>query len=78
MFDQLVHQLLAHENQLTPTMSTTRFIDGLRDEIKSVVVIQHPPDLDIACSLALLQEDVLLLCCIWEGAMEERWSMVQS
>jgi hypothetical protein len=60
LFDLLVHQLLAHENQLTPTMITTRFIDGLRDEIKSVVVIQRPPDLDTACSLALLQEDVLL------------------
>jgi hypothetical protein len=41
-------------------MITTRFVDGLRDEIKSVVVIQRPPDLDTACSLALLQEDVLL------------------
>jgi hypothetical protein len=60
LFDQLVHQLLAHENQLTPTMITTRFIDGLRDEIKSDVVIQRPPDLDTACSLALLREDVLL------------------
>jgi hypothetical protein len=60
LFDQLVHQLLAHENQLTPTMITTTFIDGLRDEIKSVIVIQRPPNLNTACTLALLQEDVLL------------------
>jgi hypothetical protein len=39
-FDQFVHQLLAHESQLTPTMIIARFVDGLRDEIKFVVVIQ--------------------------------------
>jgi hypothetical protein len=58
-FDILLHQLLAHENQLTPTMVTTRFLDGLRDEIKMVVIIQHPVDLDTTCSLALLQEEVM-------------------
>jgi hypothetical protein len=59
-FDQLMHQLLAHENNLTLTMITARFIDGLKDEIKNDVIIQRPPELDTACSLALLQEDVLL------------------
>lgn len=41
-FDQLLHQLLAHESQLTPTMITSRFVDGLKDEICSVVIIQRP------------------------------------
>jgi hypothetical protein len=41
-------------------MITTRFIEGLKDEIKSVVIIQRPTDLDTACSLAMLQEDMLL------------------
>jgi hypothetical protein len=59
-FDQLMHQLLAHENHLTSTMITGRFVDGLKDEIKSAVIIQRPSDWDTACSLALLQEDVLL------------------
>jgi hypothetical protein len=58
-FDQLIHQLLAHENQITTTMITTQSVDGLRDDIRSIVVIQHPLELDIVCSLALLQEDVL-------------------
>jgi hypothetical protein len=35
-------------------------IDGLKDEIKSDVIIQRPDDMDTACSLAMLQEDVLL------------------
>jgi hypothetical protein len=59
-FDQLIHQLLAYENHLTSAMITTRFIDGLKDEIKSDVIIQRPDDLDTTCSLAMLQEDVLL------------------
>jgi hypothetical protein len=59
-FDILMHQLLAHEGQLTLAMITARFVDGLKDEIKSVVVIQRPVDLDTACSLAMLQEDVLM------------------
>jgi hypothetical protein len=58
-FDILMHQLLAHETQLTSSMITARFVDGLTDEIKSVVVIQRPSDLDTVCSLALLQEDIL-------------------
>jgi hypothetical protein len=58
-FDILLHQLLAHEGQLTPAMVTTRFIDGLRDEIRAVVAIQRPTELDTTCSLALLQEEVM-------------------
>jgi hypothetical protein len=42
-FDQLMHQLLAHENNLTSTMITARFVDGLKDEIKTVIIIQRPP-----------------------------------
>jgi hypothetical protein len=36
---------------------TTRFVDGLKNEIKSVVLVQRPADLDTACALALLQEE---------------------
>jgi hypothetical protein len=44
-FDLLLHQLLAHENHLTTTMVTTRFVDGLKDELRAVVIIQRPADL---------------------------------
>jgi hypothetical protein len=30
----------------------------LRDDIKSIVLVQRPDDLDTVCSLALLQEEV--------------------
>jgi hypothetical protein len=37
------------------------FIDGLIPEIKSVVLVQHPQNLDTACVLALLQEEAMAL-----------------
>ena len=33
-------------------------MEGLRPDIRAVVLVQRPPDLDTACSLALLQEEV--------------------
>lgn len=36
----------------------TWFIEGLRADIRAMVLIQRPPDLDTSCSLALLQEEV--------------------
>jgi hypothetical protein len=59
-FDILMHRLLAHEGQLTLAMITARFVDGLKDDIKSFVVIQRPVDLDTTCSPAMLQEVVLM------------------
>jgi hypothetical protein len=51
--------MLAHNPTIDPEIFTTTFIDGLRDEIRQVVIIQQPVDLDAASSLAILQEEVL-------------------
>lgn len=53
-FFVLLHQLLAHETQLTFAMIMDRFVNGLKDAVRDVVVIQRPHDLDTACSLTLL------------------------
>jgi hypothetical protein len=37
---------MAHEHQLTSTMVTARFIDGLKDELKIAVIMQGLSDLD--------------------------------
>jgi hypothetical protein len=52
-FTELVNQLVAYENSSDHKYYTTRFVD----DIKSVVLLQHPADLDTACVLALLQEE---------------------
>lgn len=58
-FDGLMHQLLSYDNALTPLYFLTKFVDRLKDEIRGVVMIQKPVDLDVAYSVALLQEEIL-------------------
>ena len=60
LFDELMHQLLAHDPLVNPTFLTNKFIDGLADNIKAAVLLLHPKDLDTTSSLAILQEDLLL------------------
>jgi hypothetical protein len=57
-FSQLVDQLKAYSTISDPLYYTMRFIDGLRDDIKSVVLVQRPRTLDSAFVLAQLQEEV--------------------
>jgi hypothetical protein len=57
-FAELVDQLSAYTSTTDPLYYTLTFIDGLRDDIKSIVLVQRPADLDTACVLASLQEEV--------------------
>lgn len=59
-FSDTIHQLLAHEPTFSPTAITNRFVDGLKHEIKCVVMMHKPQNLDSASALALLQEEALL------------------
>ena len=61
-FDNLMHQLMAYGNSDIPDYFVTKFIEGLRDDIRTVVMVQKPPDLDAACSVALLLEEALEGC----------------
>jgi hypothetical protein len=56
-FCTLVDHLSAYEANVDPLYYTMRFVDGLRDDIRSVVMVQRPSTLDTACSLALVQEE---------------------
>jgi hypothetical protein len=56
-FCELVDQLQAYSHNVEPLYYTTRFIDGLRSDIKYFISVQRPRDFDTACCLALLQED---------------------
>lgn len=66
-----MHQMLANNPHIDPEIFTTTFIDGLKTLIRSVVLIQRPPDLDTAGSLALLQEEVLEDCRVVERPRSE-------
>jgi hypothetical protein len=56
---ELVDQLSAHEpsHSANSRYYATCFVDGLKHEIKSIILVQMSVDLDIAFSLALLQEE---------------------
>lgn len=47
-FTELVDQLSAYSSTTDPMYFTMRFIDGLRPEIKAIVLVLRPPDLDTA------------------------------
>jgi len=53
-FSELVDQLLAYTRHTDPLFFAMRFMDGLRDEIRTAVHMQRPNSFDEACVLALL------------------------
>jgi hypothetical protein len=57
-FSTLFDQLKAYQPNPDFHYYTTCFVDGLRHDIRMVVALQHPSDLDTAYSLALLQEEM--------------------
>jgi hypothetical protein len=58
-FSILIDQLVAYEAEANPLYYATRFVDGLKEEIRAIVMIQRPSTLDTACALALVQEKVM-------------------
>jgi hypothetical protein len=57
-FAQLVDQLKAYQPHADPLYYITKFVDGLRDDVCSIVLVQRPRNLDTAYVLAQLQEEV--------------------
>jgi hypothetical protein len=51
---------MAYEHSSDSRYYTTRFVDSLKDDVKAIVLVQHPVDLDTAATLALLQEEAEL------------------
>jgi hypothetical protein len=57
-FSTLFDHFKAYEPNPDLHYYTTRFVDGLRADIRAIVTMQRPSILDTAYSLALLQEEV--------------------
>jgi hypothetical protein len=56
-FTSLIDQLKSYNPNPDLLSFTTRFIDSLCDDIRAVVLVARPTSLDVACTLALLQEE---------------------
>lgn len=74
----LVHQLLAYDPTLPQAYLTNRFVDGLRWDIRAVVIVHRPNDLDTASSLALLQEDALQISVKKEWKKSDQYQVGNS
>ena len=58
-FCQLVYQLRLYEGSVSETMLVTRFVLGLKDELKPAVEIQLPTTVSKAAAYAKVQEGIL-------------------
>jgi hypothetical protein len=56
-FDDLRHQLLLHDPSASDVFFVTRFIEGLKNDIRSVIALHRPVDMDTVSSLAMMQEE---------------------
>jgi hypothetical protein len=56
-FSQLIDKLNAYQTMSDPLYYTLKFVDGLRDDIKAVVMLQRPQDFDTTTVIAQLQEE---------------------
>jgi hypothetical protein len=54
-FTELVDQVKAYSQSTDPMFYTMRFIDGLRADIKAIVLVLRPKDLDTTCTVVMLQ-----------------------
>jgi hypothetical protein len=57
-YTAIVDQLSAYGSTTDPLYYTLRFIDGLKDYIRAPVALHRPQNLDTACVLAKLQEQM--------------------
>lgn len=57
-FVELVDQLNAYDHVTEQVYYAMRFVDGLRDDIRTAVSLHRPVVFDTGASLALLQDDI--------------------
>lgn len=57
-FSDLIDIISAYGSSSHPLLYLTRLLDGLKPVVRVLVAIQQPDDLDTACSLALLYEEL--------------------
>jgi hypothetical protein len=55
--DDLRHQILLHDPSTSDVFFVSRFLEGLKDDIRSIIALHRPFDMDIVSSLAMMQEE---------------------
>lgn len=58
-FQLAMHKVLVHNKSYDDVFFVNRFVDGLKHDIKSAIMLHEPRTVDVALSLALMQEEML-------------------
>ena len=58
-FEKLAHGILLYNPSYDHVYFVTRFLSGLKEEIRASIALHRPCDVDTASALALLQEEEL-------------------
>lgn len=58
-FDALVYQIRLYDQSIGELILVTRFVLGLKEELRATVEIQMPPTVTAAATYAYVQEGVL-------------------
>jgi hypothetical protein len=58
-FEKLAHGVLLYNPTYDDVYFVTRFMTGLKEEIRAAIILHRPQDVDTASALALLQEEEL-------------------
>lgn len=58
-FEELAHGILLYNSAFDDIYFVTRFLGGLKEEIRAAIALYRPDDVDTASALALLQEEEL-------------------
>lgn len=61
-FEKLAHGILLYNPAYDDVYFVTRFLTGLKEEIRGPIALHRPKDVDTASALALLQEEELNAC----------------
>jgi hypothetical protein len=57
-FSTLVDKLATYESDVNPLYYVMCFVDGVKEDIKSMVMIRHPFTLDSACALTTTENTI--------------------
>jgi len=58
-FEQISHQILLYNPQYDDVFFVTRFMNGLKEEIRAPIALHRPKNVDTVSALALIQEEEL-------------------
>lgn len=61
-FDELAHGILLYNSAFDDTFLVTKFVGGLKEEIRTAILLHRPKDVDTASALAMIQEEELENC----------------